>query len=53
MTAHIVEIKFKPEKDADDLVERLPFATEAAARDYATRKAGLPNIETAKYIGKG
>jgi len=46
-----VEIKYKPEKDADDLIERLNFSSEGFARQYAQRKNKMPNVISAKYIG--
>ena len=39
-----VEIKYKPEKDADDLVEVIPFLSKEAAQAFADRQGKHPNV---------
>jgi len=49
---HIVKIEYKPEKNAEDLVERIPFSTQILASRFIDRQRNNPNVVSATYEGK-
>lgn len=49
---HIVKIEYKPERNAEDLVERIPFSTQGLAAAFVHRQRNNPNVISATYEGK-